>query len=115
MSLDLLDIHVDMQAGLFLLFPSQMLKICTAALVLQRVSSQRRRFVSLKHLRSFAGLAQSVHLAVFDARLHLRAIWDDIAGADRRGGLDFKLFHQLCRDLLWWIRLRDNPDVGRAI
>ena len=114
-SLELLGILVDTEAGLYLLSPAKLSKIRSAALALQRVSRARRRFVSLKHLRSFAGLAQCAHLAVTDARLHLRAIWDDVAEANRRGQRDAKLSHQSCRDLLWWIRLRDNPGIGRAI
>lgn len=114
-ALDLLGILVDTKHGLYLLSPEKLHKVRASALAVQRESRRRRRFVGLKHLRSFAGLAQSTHLAVTDARLHLRAIWDDIAAAERRRSGFVRLSHQACRDLMWWVQLRDNPGVGRAI
>lgn len=76
-------------------------KVRASAMAVMRESRRRRRFVGLKHLRSFAGLAQSTNLAVTDARLHLRAIWDDVAEADRRRSGFACLFHHACRDIIW--------------
>ena len=114
-ALDLLGVLVDTESGLYLLSPEKLNKVRASAMAVMRESRRRRRFVSLSHLRSFAGLAQSTHLAVTDARLHLRAIWDAVADADGRRSGFARLSHQACRDILWWIRLRDNAQVGRAI
>lgn len=113
--LELLGILVDTKAGLYILSPTKLNKVRASALEVHKESRRRRRLVRIRHLRSFAGLAQSTALAVTDARLHLRAIWDSIAGGERRGRGQAKLSHQACRDLLWWIKLRDNSGVGRAI
>lgn len=79
--LELLGILIDTRAGLYLLSPAKLAKVRASALALQRESRRRRRLVSVRHLRSFAGLAQSTHLAVTDARLRLRAIWNDLQRA----------------------------------
>lgn len=55
--LEMLGILVDTQAGIFLLSPAKLQKFRAAALTLQQAIRQRRLFVALKHLRSFAGLA----------------------------------------------------------
>lgn len=113
--LELLGIVVDTRAGLYLLSPAKLRKVRASALAVLRESRRGRRLVSARHLRSFAGLAQSTALAVTDARLRLRTIWDCLAEADRHKRPKVRLSHAAGRDVMFWVRLRDNPIVGRAI
>lgn len=99
-AMELLGILVDTEAGLYLLSNEKLKKVGASAMAVMRESRRCRRFVELKHLRSFAGLAQSTHLAVTDARLLLRAIWDDVAEAERRRCGFARLSYQACRNIL---------------
>ena len=81
----------------------------TAAAVLASASSNRR-WVRRKPLESVAGIIVSASLAIPEARLFTRAIYDDLARAAATGGLrgDCHLSHQSLRDLRWW------ANFGRA-
>jgi hypothetical protein len=61
----------------------------------------------------FVDLGNLVYLAVTDARLHLRALFDcaSAATSSRR----VTLCHQSLRDLAWWGNLPTNVHVGRGI
>lgn len=81
--MELLGILVDTKAGLFLLSPETLLKVRASALAVQREIRRGTWCVSLRHMRSFADLAQSKALAVTDDRLHLRKIFNCVRDAER--------------------------------
>ena len=75
----------------------------TAAAVLSSASANRR-WVGRKPLESVAGIIVSASLAIPEARLFARAIYDDLARAAAARGphADCRLSHQSLRDLRWW-------------
>jgi hypothetical protein len=64
---------------MFLLLPGKLRKLETAALRLLAHAASHRRHVPARALRSFAGLGNSTNLAVVDARLRLRELFDALA------------------------------------
>jgi len=75
----------------------------TAAAVLASASSNRR-WVKRKPLESVAGIIVAASLAIPEARLFARAIYDDLARSTAARGphSDCRLSHQSVRDLRWW-------------
>lgn len=71
----------------------------TAAAVLA-AASKNRRWVRPWLLQSVAGIIVSGSLAIPEARLFARAIYDDVAGGDGRS--DCRLSHHSIRDLRFW-------------
>ena len=67
------------------------------------LSSERknRRWVRLKLLQSVAGIIFSGSLAIPEARLFSRSIYNHLAAADPAGG-DCRLSHHSLRDLRYW-------------
>jgi Reverse transcriptase (RNA-dependent DNA polymerase) len=72
-ALELLGIVVDTRRQLYLLSPSKLAKISEAARLLRLKAIRHKRRCGLRGIERFCGLGNSVHLAVTDARLHLRA------------------------------------------
>lgn len=116
-ALEILGIVVDTSSARFLLSPEKLRKVETGARRLLSYAGQHRRHVSTRALRSFAGLANSVGLAVVDARLRLRELFNALSPvpamhAPRRQP---RLSHAGLRDLKWWANLSKNPHVGRMV
>jgi hypothetical protein len=110
---ELLGILVDTRRQLYLLPPSKLAKISQAARLLRLKAIRHKRRCGLRDIQRFCGLGNSVFLAVTDARLHLRALFDCASAAtpSRR----VKLCHQSPRDLAWWGDFPTNLHVGRGI
>jgi ribonuclease HI len=79
--LEILGILVDTRRAMFLLSPTKLRKLETAARRLLAYASSHRRHVPARALRSFAGLGNSTNLAVVDARLRLRELFDALSQA----------------------------------
>jgi Reverse transcriptase (RNA-dependent DNA polymerase) len=96
-ALELLGIVVDTRRQLYLLSPSKLAKISQAARLLRLKAIRHTRRCGLRDIQRFCGLGNSVYLAVTDARLHLRALFDCASAAtpSRR----VTLCHQSLRDL----------------
>ena len=67
-------------------------------------AARHRRWLPVRVLAGFAGLAQSVQLALPLARLYLRAIFDVIK-TKHSWESDVRLTKQALRDLAWWTEL----------
>jgi hypothetical protein len=78
-SLEILGILVDTARARFLLSPAKLRKVETAARRLLEHARTHRRHVPTRALRSFAGLGNSVGLAVIDARLRLREVFNSLS------------------------------------
>jgi hypothetical protein len=111
-ALELPRIMVDTRRQLYLLFSSKLPKISQPARLRLKAIRHKRR-CGLCDIQRFCGLGNSVYLAVTDARLHLRALFDcaSTATPSRR----VMLYHQSLRDLAWWGELPTNVHVGRGI
>jgi ribonuclease HI len=83
-SLEILGILVDTRRAQFLLAPEKLRKVEGAARRLLAHARTHRRYVSARALRSFAGLGNSTGLAVVDARLRLRELFDALSLAGRQ-------------------------------
>ncbi len=137
-SLEILGILVDTRRAQFLLSPEKLRKVEGAARRLLAHAGAHRRHVPARALRSFAGLGNSTGLAVVDARLRLRELFDALAPAaawpkgpppeaapqakisGRREGRarcarQPRISHAGMRDLRWWANLSSNPHVGREV
>jgi hypothetical protein len=101
---------VDTRRQLYLLSPSKLAKISQAARLLRLKAIRHKRRCGLRAMQRFCGLKNSVYLAVTDARLHLRALFDcaSAATSSRR----VTLCHQSLRDLAWWGNLPTNVHVA---
>ena len=75
-------------------------------------AGRNKRFVTPKSLKSFAGLGVSFYIALPQARMYLRAIYDVLRSDS--GGQHVKLSHQAIRDLQWWLQLSSDWN-GKAI
>jgi hypothetical protein len=111
-ALELLGIVVDTQRKHYLLLPEKLHKIPRAARVCRRFCIRNKRGCPLRDLQRFFGLANSTNLAVTDARLHLRALFNCAGVAHPSRWV--VLCHQSLRDLEWWGNLPENQHVGRA-
>lgn len=74
--LEIFGIVVDSEKEMFLLSVANLAKIEFQARRLLRYAAQHRRHVRVTDIRSFAGLRNSVTLAVVDARLRLRELFN---------------------------------------
>jgi Reverse transcriptase (RNA-dependent DNA polymerase) len=83
-SLEILGILVDTSRAQFLLSPAKLRKVEGAAQRLLAHARAHRRHVPARALRSFAGLGNSTGLAVVDARLRLRELFDALTPAKGR-------------------------------
>jgi hypothetical protein len=110
-ALELLGIVVGTRRQLYLLSPSKIAKISQAARILRLKAIRHKRRCGLRDIQ--LGLGNSVYLAVTDARLHLRALFDCASAAtpSRR----VTICHQSLRDLAWWGDIPTNVHVGRGI
>jgi hypothetical protein len=108
-----LGLIVDSQRGLFLVPPVKTARIQCLASTLTAHARTHRRWVSARRLASFAGLAQSVHLACAPARFFTRSLHVDLA-TRRSWDSDVKLSPQTLRDLDWW-RKFDTQYQHRAL
>ena len=76
-------------------------------------SRRRGRLCSARQLASFAGLCQSVYLALPCARMFLRSLHDTLA-TKRSWESNVRLTRQNYRDLEWWTRLPESH-IGRSL
>lgn len=92
-------------------------KVAGAAMALLASASNHRRFVRLKPLQRMAGLAVSTMLAIPEARLYTRSLYDDLRPAmdGQSDRIDRRLSHQSIRDLRFWASLAPTPSVGRRL
>jgi ribonuclease HI len=118
--LEHLGLTVDTARGLFLVSPKRVKKLEMASKDLLCRAAEGARWVPSRVAAQFAGLAQSVHLAVPAARFFLRELHDCIAAgvsesAQGWGG-QCKLTYQAMRDLRWWRHFDEESRYnGRAI
>jgi len=111
--LEHLGLLVDTQRGLFQVTPSRLHKIRATARELICLSKRHARLLPARHLARFAGLAQSVYLAVPPARHFLREIHWCIS-SKQSWGSRVRLTYQALRDLQWWVDIPLKWN-GRAI
>ena len=99
--------------GLFLVPKEKETKLATFARGLIVRAKRNRRLIPRRQLAVFAGLAQSVYLAVPMSALYLRAVHDSVAtGKDWE--CNVRLSKQTLRDLQWWADISKH-DLGRVI
>jgi len=79
---------------------TRLAKLRGMAAALLSSARKNRRWVRRKPLQSAAGIIVSGSLAIPEARLFARSIYDDLSGGD--GKSDCKLSHQSIRDLRFW-------------
>jgi len=79
---------------------SRLAKLRGTAAALLSSARKNRRWVRRKLLQSAAGIIVSGSLAIPEARLFARSIYDDLSGGDLNA--DCKLSHQSIRDLRFW-------------
>lgn len=108
-----LGLEVDTHRGVFRVPTERALKLKREARSLLCDASRRHRALPVKRLAHFAGLAQSVYLAVPAARFFLRALHDCVGTRTHWTGT-VRLNAQARRDLEWW---REFPldHAGRTI
>lgn len=75
-------------------------------------AGRNKRYVTPKSLKSFAGLGVSLYIALPQARMYLRSIYDVLRHDS--GTQHVKLSHQAVRDLQWWLQLSKEWN-GKAI
>lgn len=111
--LEHLGLDVDTKAGLFRVPPAKLDGLMRQARAILGLASREHRLVPVRTLASFAGYAQSVHLACPAARFYLRSLHDVMA---TRASWDarVRLTRQAQRDLRWWMTI-GTADVARAI
>lgn len=93
--------------------PKKEKKIQGMAVGILQSALTSRRLISVRHLASFVGLAQSVFLAVPTARLYLRSL-HDVISTKWTWNSRVRLSRQSIRDLRWWAEL-SRHGLGRAI
>lgn len=103
--LTLLGFTVDTANNWLSLPPARLAKVVGAARGLLAAARKNRRFVRLKMLQRVAGLAVSTLLAVPEARLFTRSLYDDARSVDPDDRSDRRLSHQSIRDLRFWANL----------
>lgn len=105
--LTLLGFTVDTAANRLSLPAARLAKVVGAARGLLAAARKNRWFVRLKMLQRVAGLAVSTLLAVPEARLFTRSLYDDCRSDDPDDRSDRRLSHQSIRDLRFWANLTD--------
>ena len=108
-----LTVSTSNNGGEFSIPPPKRDRIKTFAKDLIRDSRRHRRLCPARHLASFAGLCQSVYLALPCARMFLRSMHDALATKRSWEG-NVRLSRQCYRDLEWWSRLPEE-NIGRPI
>lgn len=112
--LDLLGFRLDTRANRLTVTAKRLAKVTGMAKAVLSAASGNRRYVRYKALQRMAGLAVSTQLAIPEARLYTRSIYDDLAGSlDDR--YDRQLSHQSVRDLRFWASLTADQDYGRLL
>ena len=111
--LEHLGLAVDTQRGLYLLTPKRSDKLRSFAKSIIAQARRSARWVPARTLSSFAGLAQSVYLAVPPARFFLRSLHDALA-TRKNWGARVRLDRQALADLEWWTNIPAHWN-GRAI
>ena len=74
---------------------------------------RHRRWISVRVLACFVGLAQSLQLAISPARLYLREL-HNVISSRRSWNSDVRLSRQGLSDLNWWVDI-DKQHLRRAI
>lgn len=103
-SLDLLGFRVDTVRRLLLLPPHRLDSVTGAAHSLLRAASSHHRWIRLRALQRFCGLAVSWSAAVPLARFHLHVLYRCLSGNGTRSQL--RLTAALT-ELLWWTWLAE--------
>lgn len=111
--LDVLGFRIDTVRQLLLLPPTRLDKVVGAAHSLLRAAASHRRWVRLRALQRFCGLAVSCGAAIPLARFHLHALYKCLAGNSRRSQL--QLSTAAMTETTWWSRLGSSAEVGRAL
>ena len=112
--LEHLGMVVDSARGVFQVTPKRVKKLRMAAKDLICRATRDRRLVPKKMLGSFAGLGQSVELAVPACRFYLRAAYDSM-GTNPSWSGKVRLNAQALRDLQWWADFDTKKEHARAI
>ncbi|KAK3276039.1 hypothetical protein CYMTET_15868 [Cymbomonas tetramitiformis] len=99
-----LGLEVDLKLGQFRVTERRVHKIHTRAKEILCDAVRNRRWIPARRLASFAGLCQSVYLAVPAARLYLRELYFVLA-EKRNWGAKVKISRAARGDLEWWSRL----------
>jgi len=96
--------HTNDTAGNAVTLPDlRVAKLRGGAAAVLSSAKKNRRWVRRKLLQSVAGIIVSGSLAIPEARLFARSIYDDLGAADPAGG-DCRLSHQSLRDLRYWAK-----------
>lgn len=96
----MLGFTIDTAANQVRLPDNRVAKLRGAAAAALGAAGRNRRWVRRKLLQSVAGIIVSGSLAIPEARLFARSIYDDLAAGAARG--DCRLSHQSLRDLRYW-------------
>ena len=111
--LEHLGMVVDTAKGMFQVTPSRLHKIKVLAKEISCLSSRTKRWIPVRKLAGFTGLAQCVYLAVPPAKHYLRELHDCMR-TKTNWSSRVRLTRQSLRDLTWWAQL-PNRWNGRAI
>lgn len=112
-SLDVLGFRVDTIRQLLLLPPSRLDKVVGVAHSLLRAAASHRRWVRVRALQRFCGVAVSCAAAIPLARFHLHALYRCLATRSRKSQL--QLSTAAMTEAAWWSRLGASVEVGRAL
>jgi hypothetical protein len=111
--LDHLGLRVDTRRGLYLVPPDRVNRIQSTAKDLLCRAARDRRLVPARRLASFAGLVQSVYLAVPPARYFTRSLYDVIS-TKASWSSNVRMSRQATIDVQWWVNFPQRWN-GRAI
>lgn len=112
-----LGLEIDTRQGLFRAPVSKLARISSLAKDILCRASRDHRWVPARLLRSLAGQAQFLYLAIAPARFFLRELHDVLSRAEEELGPAFRrvqLTKQLSRDLRWWVTVPQEKN-GRSI
>ena len=109
-----LGLDLDLLEGEFRVGEKKLAALRTQAKVLLALAHGHNRRVPKRQLARFAGLAQFCYLAVRQARLRLRSLYDVMATTDRWSG-QVVMSRQALTDLRWWVRLKGSVHNGGPI
>lgn len=111
-SLDLLGFRIDTVRRLLLLPPRRLDAVVGAAHSLLRAATSHRRWIRVRALQRFCGLAVSCSTAVPLARFYLHALYRCLADAHSRS--QTRLTSAALTEVTWWTLLKTSAEVGRA-
>ena len=100
-----LGLGIDTKNGQFFVTPERLQKLRSSARTLLCAAAARTGLVQRKALASFAGLAQSLYLAIPAARLMLRSLHDASAAGGTRWNRPVRLSSSARTDLQWFANL----------